>query len=307
MNLINKILLLAILFFLINHLTEGKILDSIKRFLNNNCKSLINIENFTNPQEDKCITLNAPNIPYQRQLDFPYINQNDPNNLDDESYDLYKFLDEMVSINQNAYDLTKSNSERIDGSNIEKEIFNRLNTILNCKQFKFTNLKFLDKIFYYENSRGKEIEPFRFSADVTYNNKFIGSVIINIECYIRSDMFFHDPMDSGYLSILNIKLLNRTRTNNINKETNSLYKLKQNNNYLKIHDEAHKQNKELTNKMVESFENHFVDINDFDDLFIKPDETKTQLQINDTPTLINEFVFQDSENSLIPSIIELSE
>ena len=83
MNLINKILLLAILFFLINHLTGGKIIDSIKRFYNNNCKSLINIENFTNPQEDKCITLNAPNIPYQHQLDFPYINQNDPDNLDE--------------------------------------------------------------------------------------------------------------------------------------------------------------------------------------------------------------------------------
>lgn len=307
MNLINKILLLAILFFLINHLTGGKIIDSIKRFYNNNCKSLINIENFTNPQEDKCITLNAPNIPYQHQLDFPYINQNDPNNLDEESYSLYKFLNDMISINQNTYELTKSNSERNDGSALENEIFNRLNTILNCKEFKFSNLKFLDKIYYYNNPRGKEIEPFKFSADVSYKNNFIGSVIVNIECFIRHDMFYHDPMDSGYLSILNVKLLSRTRQNITQAENNTLYKLKQNSNYLKVYDDAHKKNNDLTNKMVESFENHFVDRHDFDDLFIKTSDKSSRSQPNDTPTIINNFVYPDSENSLIPSVIEFSE
>lgn len=307
MNLINKILLLAILFFLINHLTGGKIIDSIKRFYNTNCISLINIENFTNPHEDKCITLNAPNIPYQRQLDFPYINQNDPNDLDEESYNLYKFLNDMISINQNAYELTKSNTERNDGSDLEDEIFNRLNTILNCKEFKFNNLQLLDKIFYYNNPRGKEIEPFKFSADVSYKNKFIGSVIVNIECFIRNDMFFRDPMDSGYLSILNVKLLSRIQQNIKPNENNSLYKLKQNSNYLKVHDDAHKKNNDLTNKMVESFENHFVDRHDFDDLFIKTSDKNLQIQSNDTPSIINNFVYPDSENSLIPSVIEFSE
>jgi hypothetical protein len=59
--------------------------------------------------------------------------------------------------------------------------------------------------------------------------------------------------------------------------------------------------------MVESFENHFVDRHDFDDLFIKTSDKNLQIQSNHTPSIINNFVYPDSENSLIPSVIEFSE
>jgi len=58
--------------------------------------------------------------------------------------------------------------------------------------------------------------------------------------------------------------------------------------------QAIKQNIELSNKMVESFTNHFVNRENYDDLFIKPSShNQDNLQT-------------DTENSLIPSNIEFS-
>lgn len=307
MNLINKILILVILIFLINHLTEGKIIDTFERYFTT-CK--MNVENFIGlTYAPKCIGPNAPNIPYQRQKDFPYLNHNDPANLDKESYDLYKFLNDMVTPNVNNYELTKSRDKRIKASEaLEKEIYIHINNIFNCKDYKFNRIKFLSNIYYYENPRGKDIEPFEFSADISYKHKFIGSVVINLECFVRADKFYRKPMESGFIAITNIRLLNRTYPEGVNKEKvlKSLYKIDPNDNYLqldknqhknmdKIEIEAIKQNNELTNKMVESFENHFVSRENYDDLFIKPS----------SPT--KHVTFQiDTENSLIPSIIEFS-
>ncbi len=271
-----------------------------------NCKS--NLENFigmTYPL--KCIKPNVPDIPYQRQKDFPYLNKNQPDILDDESYDLYKFLNEMITVNVNNYELTKSRDKRIKASEaLEKEIYTHINNILNCKNFKFNSIKFLSNIYYYENPSGKDIEPFEFSADVTYKNKFIGSVIINLECFIRADKFYSKPMESGFLTIINIKLLNRTYPEGVNKEKiwNTLYKLEPDDQYLKLDNksriveksekEAIEINNKLNDKMVESFENHFVTRDNYDDLFIKPSSSK-------------HVTFQlDTENSLIPSIVEFS-
>ena len=308
MNLVNKILILVILILLINHLTEGKIIETINRYFST-CKN--NVENFIGlTYAQKCIKPNAPNIPYQRQKDFPYLNKSQPDILDDESYDLYKFLDEMVTPNVNNYELTKSRDKRIKASEaLEKEIYTHINNIFNCKKFKFDGIKFLSNIYYYENPRGKDIEPFEFSADVSYKNKFIGSVIINLECFIRADKFYRKPMESGFLTIIDIKLLNRTYPEGVTKEKvwNTLYKLEPDDHYLKLDNneprivektekEAIEHNNKLTDKMVESFENHFVSRDNYDDLFIK----STQ------PTKHVSFQL-DSENSLIPSIIEFSQ
>ena len=307
MNLINKILILVILILLINHLSEGRIIETIKRYFFN-CKT--NVENFMGiTYAQNCIKPNAPNIPYQRQKDFPYLNKTQPDMLDDESYDLYKFLDEMVTPNVNNYELTKSSDVRMKASEaLEKEIYTHINNILNCKNFKFNRIKFLSNIYYYKNPRGQDIEPFEFSADVSYKNKFIGSVIINLECFIRADKFYRKPMESGFLSIINIKLINRTYPDGVTKEKvwNTLYKLEPNEQYLKIdqHEprtieksekDAIAVNNKLTDKMVESFENHFVSRENYDDLFIK----------STSPTKHVSFQL-DTENSLIPSIIEFS-
>lgn len=305
--MLNKILILIILLVLINHLTEGKIVETVKKYLTS-CRS--NVENFIGiKQGPDCSQLNAPNIPYQRQKDFPYINKTDPNNLDDETYRLYRFLDDLVTPNVNNYELTASRSRRIKATeSLEKEIYTHIENIFNCKSYKFANLRLLSNIYYYENPRGKEIEPFEFSADVSYLNKFIGSVIINLECFIRADKFYPKPMESGFLSITDIKLINRTYPEGVNKEKvwNTLYKLEPNEHYLQIdsreprkiekaESEAITKANELTNQMIESFENHFVSRDNYDDLFIKPT----------SPT--KHVTFQlDTENSLIPSIIEFS-
>jgi hypothetical protein len=307
MNLVNKILILVILVFLINHLAEGKIIDTLQKYLNS-CVS--NVENFiglTYPR--KCINSNVPNIPYQRQKDFPYLNKNDPDVLDAESYELYTFLNEMITPNVNIYELTKSREKRISAPEaLVREIYTHINNIFNCKNYKFNNLRILSNIYYYENPRGKDIEPFEFSADVSYKNKFIGSVIINLECFIREDKFYSKPMESGFLSILNVRLLNRTYPNGVDKEKvwKTLYKLEPDDQYLKLdknesriidklESDAIAKNNELANKMTESFTNHFVNRENYDDLFIKPT----------IPT--KHVTFQlDTENSLIPSIIEFS-
>lgn len=307
MNLINKILILIILIVLINHLSEGKIIETIKRYFSS-CRD--NVENFIGlTYVPKCIKPNAPDIPYQRQKDFPHLNKNDPGFLDEESYGLYKFLNEMVTPNVNIYELTSSRNKRIKASEaLESEIHTHIENIFNCKGFKFASIKILSNIYYYENPRGKDIEPFEFSADVSFRNKFIGSVIISLECFIRADKFYRKPMESGFLSILNVRLLNRTYPDGVSKEKvwNTLYKLEPDEQYLaidksepriieKAEKDAIQSNNELTNKMVESFENHFPSRENYDDLFIKPS----------SPTKHVSFQL-DSENSLIPSIIEFS-
>jgi len=77
MNLINTILILIIIIFLINYFSNGKIISTLNRIFNN-CKQ--NIESFTS-KKYSCYPSNNISIPYASQLDFPYINKNDINNL----------------------------------------------------------------------------------------------------------------------------------------------------------------------------------------------------------------------------------
>lgn len=307
MNLMNKILVLIILIVLINHLTEGKIIDNIKKYFTQ-CKG--NVENFiglTYTQDS--IKPNVPVIPYQLQKDFAYLNHNDPQDLDEESYNLYKFLNSMITVNVNNYEMIKSRDTRLKASEaLEKEIYDYIERIFNCAGYKFNNIKFLSNVYYYKNARGKDIEPFEFSADVTVNSKFIGSVIIHLECFLREDNFYYRPKDTGLLTILKVNLLNRTYPDGKNKEKiwKSAYKVLPKDKYQPIdpdnervinavEKEAIKYNIELKNKMVESFENHFVNRENYDDLFIKPSSPTKHVSFQN-----------DTENSLIPSIIEFS-
>ena len=303
----NKILVLIILIFLINHLTDGKIIDTIKRYFIT-CKG--NVENFIGlTYKQNSIKPNVPVIPYQLQKDFPYLNHNDPQNLDDESYDLYKFINSMVTVNVNNYELTKSRDTRLKASEaLEKEIYDHIDRIFNCSGYKFNNIRFLSNVYYYKNPRGKDIEPFEFSADVTVNSKFIGSVILNLECFLREDKFYYRSKDTALLTILKVNLLNRTYPDGKNKEKiwRSAYKVLPKDKYQPIEPdneriinavekEAMKYTIDLKNKMVESFENHFVNRENYDDLFIKPSSPAKHVSFQN-----------DTENSLIPSIIEFS-
>lgn len=324
MNIINKILILIILIFLINHLSDGQIIKIIK---NTFCTCKTKVDHFiglTNNASTDNPNVIVPSIPYQTQKDFPYNNNNDT--LDDDTYDLYKFLNNLITVNVNMYELTQDNSNRLKVSdNFKKEIYDELNKIFNCGEYSFNDITFLSELYYYNNNTGKTIEPFEFKSNIAYKNKTIGSIVIYIECFMRKDKFYYQPNQTGYLTIQSIKLINRTYSDGKTKEKiwRSAYKLIPTKNEDSIIEEkvfqyqnenenenveseslkhinnknenqAIKQNIELSNKMVESFNNHFVNRENYDDLFIKPaSQNQDNLQT-------------DTENSLIPSNIEFS-
>lgn len=317
MNMVNKILILVIIIFVINHLMEGQILNTIKGFFTScqdKAEGFMGIT-YTNK---KGVYPNVPQVPYDSQRDFAYINQNDIDNLDEETYRLYRFINNMVTPNVNTYELTSSRGKKMKASvDFQKEIISNLERIFNCSGYKFLNIKIIDQIVYYENPRGKEIESFNFSSDVSYQGKSIGSVVINIESFLREDKFYYKPMKSGFFTITEIRLSNRTHPNNINKEKKiiSAYKLGNTNQRLvepsslspsrhtsqikkpikptKIQQKAIDQSNKMSSTMKESFNNHFVSRENFDELFIKPQQT-------------TEGVMNDTDNSLIPTIVEIS-
>jgi len=304
--MINKILILVIIIFVINHLMNGQILNTLKGLFTASDTEKFIGSTYTNK---KGVYSNVPQVPYDSQRDFAYINQNDIDELDDETYRLYRFINNMVTPNINIYELTSSRGKKIKASNeLVKEIIVHLERIFNCSGYKFFNLKLIDQIVYYENPRGKELESFNFSSDVTYHNKSIGSVVINIESFLREDKFYQNHMKSGYLTITNIRLTNRIHPNGVNKEKKIVsgykleYSLSPSRNQSKInkpinptknqHQAIERNNKNMT-KMNESFNNHFVPRENFDELFIRP-QSNSEAFMNDT------------DNSLIPTIDEIS-
>lgn len=277
MILINKILLLLLLIFLIHYLSEGQIINKINNYFNNYKNTIENFMGLSNPFKPA-----APDIPFQLQKDFQYNNQSDINNLDEDTYNLYKFLNSIITVGVNTYELTPSNNIRLKVSEeFKKEIYEQLNKQFNCNcvEYKFNNIKILSDMYFYENSRGGEIEPFEFSADVVFKGSPIGSVVIYIECFMKKDKFYYNPKNSGYLAILNIKLIKRIYSDGKSREQiwKSAYKL------IPSNQDTRNNNSSTSQQInVESFTNN--------DVFIKTDD---QYQ-------------NDTEDSLIPSNIELS-
>jgi hypothetical protein len=266
MNLINTILILIIIIFLINHFSNGQILTTLKRIFNS-CQQ--NIESFTGKQKE-CYRFNAMDIPFATQLDFPYINRTDNKNLDEETYRMYEFLNDIVTKNVNNYELSPSYGERTKVSKlIETQIINILSNMFNCKGYQFNNIKLNQDIYYYENYKGKEFEPFIFTTDIVHNNKIINNVTLLIDCFLRYDK------NNNQLTIKSLKIIKRNSVNN-------------------IQEIAIKKNLQITNQMNNTF-NDIQISNDTNDLFIKP------------PINIKKQVsFQNNEtDSLIPSIDEI--
>jgi hypothetical protein len=315
--MINKILILVIVVFLINHLTDGKIMETIKSYFNV-CKE--KMEGFIGLtySNKKGIYSNYPVIPYELQKDFPHNNKNDSDYLDEESYKLYGFMKNLININTNYSELTPSRDKRNPADkSLVNDIMNQLSKVLNCHGYRFNNIVLLDKIYYHENHRGKEIELFSISADVSYRGKSIGSVIMNFETFLRRDRFCPKEFRNGLLTITNVKLLDRKHPGGITKEKviKSPYIVSDNNEpggcvespsryqrkirkpikQTTAQKKAIQKTQEMATKMTESFNNHFIGREDYDDLFIKP-----------TNSYVTEGFMNDTDNSLIPSIVELS-
>jgi hypothetical protein len=255
MNLINTILILIIVVIFLNYFTENKLFYIIKKYLNS-CKS--NVENFMG------ITYNI-NTPYNNTPNIPFVNQKDFGyNLTNKHSmkQLYFFVNSFIKPNLNMYELTRSDSKQLSADNkLEYEILNYIIKTFNCYGYTFYNIKILDKIFYYTNPRGFEIEPFNFSSEIYYNSNLIDTFIFNIELFLRNDINYQ----SKQFSILSIKLINESNKNKIkNKAKKDVIKM----------------NKEMNNT--------------FDSIFIKNNK------------IINNDYDNDSDNSIIPSNIQMS-
>lgn len=318
MDTINKILILGIILLLINYLTDGRIFDPIQNFLNSFKDQVDNFMGLTYTNR-RGVYPTYPHVPYARQLDFPYHNHNNPDELDEESYNIYRFINNLVTPNVNIYELTANRGEKLFASeDLEDEIFQHISKIFNSSGYKFENIKFLNKIAYYENPRGKDIEPIEFRANVSYLGNPIGTVKIRIDTFLREDKFFYKPSKSGFLTILNAILLDRTYIgSNREKVWRSAYILNQlkrpqgmestslQSKLLekpiepsKSQQKAQIENNKLQNKMIESFNETFVSRENYEDLFIKP---PTGPETNQ-----NEGFKNDTDYSLIPSMVDMS-
>jgi hypothetical protein len=191
-------------------LTSGKIFDTIKGYFTT-C-----VEKFTTTKDP-----HLKQIPYEKQTDFAY---HDNSELDSISYNLYQFISSRVANNSYNYEITADSGEQHDvPKDMNKYILTSLTTMFNQSGFEFKNIKILDKLYYFDNMRGKDIIPFNFSADVLYNKQSIGSVIVNIESYI------YERIKGGEFAILTTRLIRRIKAKtDIKKEKKvekSLYRI----------------------------------------------------------------------------------
>jgi len=265
MNLINTILILIIIIFLINYFSNGQILTSLKRIFNS-CQT--NLESFTN-KKPGCYPHNSFNIPFANQVDLPYINNNDIKNMNADTFGIYDFINSLVTKNVNIYELTPSSGQKIQvNKDMEQYILNNLLTISNCNKYFFSNIKLSQDLYYYENYKGKDFEPFIFTTDINHDNKNLGNYSLVIDCFLRYDK------KKNPLTIKSIKIIKKNTLD-------------------KITDTAVEKHLQITNNM----NNTFKDIRnpvDNNDLFIIPSNN------------IKKVNFQNNEtDSLIPSIDEI--
>lgn len=257
MNLINTILILIIIIFFINYFSNGQIITTLKRIFNS---SINNLESFSGKQT-LCYKSN--------QLDFPYVNNTDIENLDKETYNLYEYINYIVTKNSNMYKLEPSFTNRIKvDNNLQNNIKNILYNLFNNKGYNFDNIELNQDIYYYDNNRGKEFEPFIFTTNIYNNNKHVGNFTFLLDCFLIYNK------NNNLLSINNLKIIKRNYPD-------------------KIKQSAVLKNKELNFKMNNTFNN--LPITNNNDLFInQPTKKHVKFESNDT------------DNSLIPSIGDIS-
>lgn len=235
-NFINNTILILILLLLANYLSNGSIINILKKYYQllidflfdktEGFREILNskeqFKGIFSSREDKepafegikqC-KYSTPEIIHDNEFKYIY-NENVKGKKksqveEPEMRKLYHFLQSLVTVNRNINELTPSNSSEINLSQAEKDSLRKnLAKSLNCKEFKFINIEFIDKLVYFTNPRGKEIKPFRFTADAFLDNIPIGKLTIYLEMFIRMDDLFYGPIKSGFPTITRIKLTHR--------------------------------------------------------------------------------------------------
>ena len=205
-SIINKIIVLGIIVILINHL-GANILVTIVMNCYNYIRSLFKFEQFIGLAYNKVKGINwsTPNVPYATQPDFPWITGGSVRNLDELSYDLYTFLNTLVSLNFKTYDMAVPDSKPVlmnpqQAQFVKSNIMSRLNS----RTFKFNNEQFPTQIYYQTTNRGMSVVPFQMTVNVIddRNNTNLGMATLYIESYLRND----NIKSTWILDITNIKL-----------------------------------------------------------------------------------------------------
>jgi hypothetical protein len=124
---------------------------------------------------------------YDDQKDFHYHSENLQSAEADE---LYKFLQTMVSPNVTQYDLTSSFSKKHKSDKAgERTLLKFLELKLNNSESsrRISNIKILDKVYYFKNQMALEIVPLQISGEYFLKNKSLGNVKLQIEITFRFD------------------------------------------------------------------------------------------------------------------------
>lgn len=218
---INNIILIIILMVLANYLSNGSVIEVIMKYYN----LLINYifsktEDFTNmlSEKSKNFLFNEipecnyipPHLKNDPDLNFNYNSEKDCNlNKKKEMIKMEKinhFLQTLISTKTNLYQLTHSNSKEInlpqsEHDNIRKHLIKSLKS----NKFKFNNIDIIDRLTYYNNPKGREMRPFRFTTDVYQNDdEPIGRLTIIVDMFLKMDDLFY-----GVPSITRIKINNK--------------------------------------------------------------------------------------------------
>ena len=216
-KLLNNILLIILLLLVANYISNGSVLEVLKRYYEKCISYLNTMQKFKNTGTTKNIENieNMENTKNKINYDnnFKYNNQK-KNSIKEDPHmkKLYHFLQSLININDNYSDLINSKNKLIHMSENDKETLNKfIIKSFNSCDFKFNNLVILDSIIFLENSAGKELRPFRISCDVYINKEPIGKITLHLEIFIRSDSTFYGPFNSGFPTFTRIKLIRKDK------------------------------------------------------------------------------------------------
>lgn len=206
-KLLNNILLIILLLLVANYISNGTVLEVLKRYYEKFLNTIQNTKNTKNTNNKN--TNNKINYDnnfkhnYQKKNNF----KEEPN-----MKKLYHFLQSLITINNTHNELDNSKNKLISMSENDKETLNKfIIKSFNSYDFKFNNLVILDSIIFLENSAGKELKPFRISGDVYINKEPIGKITLHLEIFIRSDSTFYGPFNSGFPTFTRIKIIRKDK------------------------------------------------------------------------------------------------
>ena len=161
MNIIRVLIIIGIILYIMDIITNGKVLQFIVNYINTSMDRTI----------DKNIN----------------------NNIDEAFNELNKFISLIESDTYNIKNIILPTHKRqLANREFHGKILHFLNNILNTGNFIFSNIELLNHIYYYKVKDGKSIEMFKFSANVIfkkeYKKKILGDIIFSIDLFVNDSI-----------------------------------------------------------------------------------------------------------------------